>query len=503
MNVTMELTDPIYYYPVLDNNKPSVYYTKLHYVKFEDFKVLLPLDKHTCVDIEGIKYVKPNIIVSYTDSKIILTKVCSYNLSIIKAVLFHIYKIKNMKKDDMIIYIEDTDTCDTDTSLLIDIFKGVNVHIIPKPNDLDKICSFMKNCDYTFQSINIRIDNDEYYHLADFCERLSSDVCKTQIFNYILRDNTNLKKVFINKLIINEDNFECKNLNTLQSFDVNIIILPGELFRPVTPPDVLIKYVVDVLSCHNQSIKTISIRCMRTARFIWTEMCCRNIRWLYLISISIHSYESELYEPGMYYYFPLLTRFNVQYQNTIYEPRMNIVCKNHGSIEKSSLGLFATLLAKNRKRVKATNTWLTLAKFYLKDFALCKDITLKIARMMIFDTNDNIKLNTNDFVYNHAICENQTTPCEILSFVTSSEIKIWTQLERKLDGIESLEYKEYKAQEIIDNSNRLINKKLGEIDNLKTRIDKKRLESKKLQTELSSKKDKYTKSLKRLKLDDK
>jgi len=502
--MNLELTNPHYYYLFLNNNRGNIIHTTHHYVKFDDLNQFSPLDKHNLVDIAGVKYVKPTIMVSYTDSKIILPKVSSHNLKIIKELLTHIYQNNDAKRDNMIISIEDTDTQETDTSLLIDIFGGIIVHVTPKSDDLIKLCYFMKNCNYTFRSINIiKMENEESYHLDDFCKRLSSDVCKTQIFNCILRDNTNLKKVFINKLIINEDNFECKNLNTLQSFDVNIIILPGELFRPVTPPDVLIKYVVDVLSCHNQSIKTISIRCMRTSRFIWTEMCERNIRWLYLSSISIHSYESELYETGMYYYFPLLTRFNIQYQNEIYEPRMNIACKNHGSVENLSLGLLATLLAKNRKRVKATNTWLILAKFYLKDFALCKDITLKIARMMIFDYKDNIKLNTNDFVYNHAICENQTTPCEILSFVTSSEMKIWTQLERKLDGIKSLEYKERKAQEIIDNSNRLINKKLGEIDNLKTRIDKKRLESKKLQNELSSKKDKYTKSLKRLKRDDK
>lgn len=495
-----------YYYFVIENGEgtiicnPLCYETQDNMKRFESIQTTKDF-----INIRGVTYVKPDVIVDETNIKIVIPHLFTNNLYCIKYILKHIYEHGGVSKDTSIV-INKFNTKQSDSNLLSEIFTNTNIEFLYEANEqmTIKMCNFMQYCAYRFHSVVAIISDREEFTLKNSCKKLSSNNIHNFIFYKILHDNTNLKEVRITKLIANEVyRVDSIHLNNLISIEIQEI----DLFSTRNNENIIscAQYMYNVLSYHRQSLKSIIIRC-KLSVLIWNIMCSQNLKWPKLNKMIIFSgHESQpLAIPKKMSNFPFLTEFNIQTLSKLYPPHMKCVCISHMEIYDSHYEALAILIAKNKKYIKATITWLILCKLYFKNYNICKDIALKIAHMVVEDDvfyyDKAMNLTCSDFITNTLPCtSNQFPSCDIVMFVTSSQIKEWKQINFKKTHLDSAIKQEYTLKLDIKKDNDNIAKKLEQIDDIKDKLDKKRDKLERLENTISEHNNTLSKMVKRIK----
>jgi len=497
-----------YYYFVIENGEGTIICNPLCYETQDDMKRFKSLQTtKDFINIRGITYVKPDIIVDETNIKIVIPHLFTHNLCCIKIILKHIYEYGGVSKNTSII-INKFNTKQSDSNLLIEIFENINIEILYEANEqmTSKMCNFLQYCDYRFHSVVAIISSKKEFELINSCKRLSSNNLHSFLFYKILHDNKHLKDVHITKLIANNvyriDVEFFNNLNSIEIQEIDLFSVDNATIISCA------QYIVNVLSFHRQSLKSIIINC-KLSIFIWNIMCSENLRWpkLNKMIVYIGNKFLALATPMKMSNFPVLVEFNIQTLYKFYQPHMKAICISHMEIFDSHHETLAILVAKNRKYIKATVAWLILCKFYLKNYNICKDIALKIAHMVIEEdvsySDKAMNLTCSDFITDTLPCTpiypDQSSHCDIVTFVTSSQIKEWNRINLKKSNLDLVMQQEYTLKSAIKKDSENIAKKLEQIEDVKIKLDKKRDKLERLENTISEYDDVLSQMIKRIK----
>lgn len=486
-----------YYYSIFEDGKQIIICNPLSFETQDSIKRFKGA-KET-IRIKSINYARPDLIVDETNSKIVLPHLHTSNIHCIKHILGHIYEHGSVSKKTPIVFNKIT-VGRSYANTLLDIFENTDIQFVYDADEQTtiKMCNFLKDCEYRFNSVIAIISNIEEFALTNSCRSLTSDNLHSFIFYRILYDNNLLKDVQITKLNLNNVyDIEMKPLNNIHSITIQEIQMQhnSDLITPYA------QYIHKILSSHRQSLKSISMNCLFSV-LTWNNICSENMTWPRLSNVSVCTNREapKFLTPQKMSYFPLLVNFNIKSEIMIRQPSMKYICIKHSEVNDSYYEPLAILLAKNRKYIRATMTWLIVCKFHLNIY---KDIALKIAHMVIEDdisySDESMNLTRSDFATRNLWCRHTSPECDMLIFVTPSQVEEWLELNGLKSWFASTGLHNHMLSSDIKKFNQEIKQKNEEISGIKSKLNNRRAQLKRAKNRESEYKDDLDEMIKRLK----
>lgn len=487
----------IYYYLSVKNGDPLVVSSRVH-IKYTPLIKNVIIDhrcQQCCIDSQYIykhsaDTVAPDIIVNGTDRRIDILEICSHNLYAIKFLLNHIYSYHGMNKTQMPIHIHNVNTTNTDSSSLLEIFEGTDLVLPDVTNDkgMFKLYDFIEHSNYRFRSIKqVSMKYGEYL-LYDSCTKFLGQYIGTFVFAKILTQIAHLQYFKTNKLVVDDVNkvLVPTRARSLKCFSLGVLQLTKKTFIL----NACVKYINDILDIHRFSLEKLDIQqCEYISHSIWNDLCIRGVQWPVLKEVYLTTPEREIVsEPKNFYMMPLLTKLSIYDRKTrlVLQPEIRGICVTHNTLFYPTLEQLALLINRNRIYMRAARAWMIVCKFYLRRFNIPRDISLKIAHMVIeTDTSDmGFKVPSLIIKQNHQKCQDEKKDmCDVVVCTTSVKLKLWNEIKDGKMRIDKLNFKRSNLQSAlkpdedrIGEKRKEIAKKEEEINTINAKLSKKRQE---------------------------
>jgi len=482
-----------YYYYYTRHNEPFVKLTN-DYISCSDFinsnNVESRCQKcfNTCssfTDVGRIVII-PEMEVDETNKIIDIFEICSHTLPRIKYLLTMIYKDYNVEKTAMAIRIHNNITTINDSPFLMDIFEGVDLILFQIMDELSlyRIYELIHNTNYRFRTIKQTSEMYGDFLLEDSCTKLSGKHIASYPFSRILMQNSHLKYFHIEKLIVhsNLDDFIQSSNKSLKYFSVGSLDSPQNVTANLTNKALehWTNYISDLLYVNRFSLETVNIGIEKTSHLIWNDFCKRKVQWSALKEVIMSTIDKELLVmPSTYYTMPLLTKLTVRDLKTqqMAYPSMKAVCVTHGTMYYSDFEQLLFIINRNRVYIESVRTWLTIAKFYLKQYRIPRDVCLKIAHMVLRVDTSNMgfkdPIPSPEQLYQ--ICEeNDDDPCDMVMCTTPDKVRLWSDIKDQKLSLDRLNHTRTTLKSKMKPDKKRIQKKKDEIETIETRLNKKR-----------------------------